>query len=711
MAKIATPPSDTRTRILDAAESLIAGNGFRNVSLRQITGEANVNIAAVNYHFGSREGLIGQVLARVIRPINQQRLHLLDLAESRHEGPVPLEEILEALHRPVVAEVQRSPHQTPVYLRLAGRCLSEPPEHFSETLVELFREVITRFMSATRKSLPHIDDASIFWRMHFSVGTMIYALTHEDRLPMLSGGIVKATDPEDTLRRLIEFTAAGLRAEVGTASKKKRPATIPATLGLLAAACLFSSCESINPPNAKHHASLEVPAHWVAGETYRPIQLPDHDWIENFDSPGLSAFVGSVMEGNRDLKAAQSRIEIAGANARIVGADLYPQIGANFSGQRAAQNFIGLPLPGSPPGTVLSSQNNNFGLSLDMQWEVDLWGRIRAAKSAVVAEFEASAYDFSTAQLSLAGQAAKTWFALAESRDQVALAQNAIATFSGTETAIRERFERGIEGEGRSLASQLLLAEADVANARDALAAREELVGRSARQLEILAGSYPLGSAGKSAQLPGMPGKVPADLPATLLDRRPDLASAERRIAAADKRLLEAKRSLLPAISLTGSYGSASEDISDLLSGDFSVWSIAGNLAQPILQGGRLRANISKRDSELQLAAAQFEQSALTAFSEVENALAAEKFLTRRVDALEEASRLALAAYRRSLEEFELGTGDILTVLASQQRLFTSRSQWISMRRQRLDNRVDLYLALGGSFRAEEHPLDKSTNP
>ena len=83
MAKIATPPSDTRTRILDAAESLIAGNGFRNVSLRQITGEANVNIAAVNYHFGSREGLIGQVLARVIRPINQQRLHLLDLPDVR----------------------------------------------------------------------------------------------------------------------------------------------------------------------------------------------------------------------------------------------------------------------------------------------------------------------------------------------------------------------------------------------------------------------------------------------------------------------------------------------------------------------------------------------------------------------------------------------------------------------------------------------------
>ncbi|MEQ1841908.1 MAG: TolC family protein, partial [Verrucomicrobiales bacterium] len=173
-------------------------------------------------------------------------------------------------------------------------------------------------------------------------------------------------------------------------------------------------------------------------------------------------------------------------------------------------------------------------------------------------------------------------------------------------------------------------------------------------------------------------------------------------------RLLEAKRSLLPALSLTGRYGTVSDDIGDLLDSDFSVWSIAGNLAQPILQGGRLRANVSKRDSELQLSATEFEKTALTAFAEVENALAAESFLNRRFEALTEASRLALAAYRRSLDEFELGTGDILTVLTSQQRLFTSRSQLLGVKRMRLDNRVDLYLALGGSFTPCEAPQDKS---
>ncbi|MBP6782774.1 MAG: efflux transporter outer membrane subunit [Verrucomicrobiales bacterium] len=715
MSKTSLPPSDTSKRILDAAETLIAEQGFRNFSLRQITQRAQVNIAAVNYHFGSREALIGEVLGRVINPINQQRLRLLDLAEARHRGTVPLEEILEALHRPVVTEIQKSPHQTPVYLRLAGRCLAEPPENFSGTLVNLFREVISRFMAATSATLPHLDNTTIFWRMHFSVGTMIYALTHEDRLPLFSGGILEATDPEDTLTRLIEFTAAGLRgnarplpdSDSNSRSRRAGKTGITAVLGLTVA-CLMSNCESISPPDAKHFASVKAPAHWIADASYHPTHFPDRDWIENFKAPDLEHFVDAVMENNRDLKAAQSRIEIAQANARIVGAELYPQIGGQFSGQRSAQNFIGLPIPGAAPGSVLSSQNNRFGLSLDISWELDLWGRIRAARSAVVAEFEASQFDRSTAELSLAGLAAKTWFTLAESKDQVNLARNAIATFSETESAIRDRFENGIEGNGQNLASQLLLAQADVANARDALATREELVGRSARQLEVLAGTYPSGAAGATARLPNLPGNVPADLPATLLDRRPDLASAERRIAAADKRLLEAKRSLLPAISLTGSYGSASEDISDILNGDFSIWSVAGNLAQPILQGGRLRANISKRDSERQLAATEFEQATLTAFSEVENALAAETFLTSRVDALEESSRLTLAAYRRSLEEFGLGTGDILTVLASQQRLFTSRSQWLSAKRMRLNNRVDLYIALGGSFRPCEAPLDKT---
>lgn len=695
MTRILQPALDTRARILDAAEGLIADSGFRGLSLREVTKRAGANLAAVNYHFGSRDGLIHAVLDRVITPINAQRLHYLDEAEARNDGPVPLEEIVEAMVRPLTDRMSESPHETPAYLRLAGRCFAESTEHPDEALADLFGEVIERFMAAISKSLPHLDAATLFGRLHLAAGTMIVALTQAEKAPVFSRGQVPAASPDQTLRRLVEFISGGLRAKVTL------------LLALLAAIGL-SSCKSVSPPDASHHASVKAPAHWIAGSSWTPTLSPDWNWVDEFGQKDLSAFINTVLAENRDLKAARGRIDVALANAQIIGADLYPQLNGGFSAQRDLQNFIGFPIPGAPPGQVLSSRTNRFGLSLNLSWEIDLWGRIRAAKRAAIADFEASTFDMATAELSLAGQAAKTWFALAEARDQVALARSAIATFSDTETSIRERFESGIANEGQNSAAQLLLASGDVAVARDQLAAREELAGRTARLLDVLAGEYPTGRSGSGAQLASLPAKPPTGLPATLLDRRPDLAAAERRIAAADQRLLEAKRALLPAISLTGSFGSASEDIGDLLSGDFSIWSVAGNIAQPIFQGGRLRANIDRRSSEIEVAAAEFEQAALTAFSEVENALAAERHLSQRVEALEDSSRLALDAYRRSLEEFRIGTGEILTVLAAQQRLFTSRSQALAVRRQRLDNRVDLYLALGGSFRPVAPPAEKT---
>lgn len=708
MSKHTIQQAETRDRILDTAERLFSDHGFRDVSLRQITREADVNTASVNYHFGSKDALITEVFSRVVSPINEQRLRLLDAAEERHGvHPVPIEEILESIHRPVVNQLKASPLQSSVYLKLAGRCLAEPMDHFSETLVEMFHEMINRFMRAMAKSLPDVDQTDLFWRMHFSFGTMVYALTHGDRVTVFSQGHVKSTEPEDILRRLIDFTAAGLRAESSTKPKKEnkspRRAVRSGALGI-AGLLLLSSCESLSPPDAKHHAYVEAPGHWIAGSSYRPDSFPDHHWIENFADSNLTDFVDSVIANNKDLKAAQGRVEVARTTANITGSDLYPQIQGGFNGQRNLQNFIGFPIPGAPPNQVISTRTNQFGLSLDLTWEIDLWGRIRAATKAAVADFEASEYDVATAELSLAGQAAKAWFALAEARDQAALTRETIRTFSSTESLLRDRFEAGIEDNGRNFASEFLLASADVTRAKESLASQLDLAERSSRQLEVLAGKYPAGQAGKTARLPGYPGQIPADLPASLLDRRPDLAAAERRIAAADQRVMEARRSLLPAISLTGRYGTASEDFSQLLDPNVTVWNIAGNILQPVVQGGRLRANVRGREAELEIAATEFEQTALTAFAEVENALASEAFFTDRVQALIRTARLTGAAYDRARKEFENGTGDILTVLASQQQEFTARSQLLTVRRLRLENRIDLYLALGGSFRPYKPP-------
>ncbi len=698
---------ETRDRIIDAAEALFADNGFRSVSLRQITHEAGVNIAAVNYHFGSRESLVFEVLDRVIAPINEQRLSLLTEAEIAHGSePVPIREILDALYRPVVTHLSESNEDNTNCLKLAGRCLSAPQEQFPVTILKIFAEVAERFGAATAKSLPHLNQIDIYWRIHFSIGTMLFAITQGEQLQLFSRGKINSIKPEETLSRLISFTAGGLEAE----TVKKRPSPKNATLSAFAAALLLftSSCSMANSPkDAKHFARLKTPPHWIAGNTYQHDSYADRDWVSRFGDKNLCRFIDDALAHNRSLKSAQSRIEIARANARVAGADLYPQISGGLNGIRTKQNFIGFPIPGAPPGSVLSTTTNQFGLSLNLSWELDLWGRVKAAESSAIASFEASRFDMAAAELSIAGQAVKAWFALAEARDQTTLNLLTLSVYQQTERSIQERFENGVAEAGQSLGSQLLLAKTDVATARDTLAARKELAARASRQLEVLAGRYPAGKAGKTAKLPDFPSSIPAGLPATLLDRRPDLAAAERRIAAADQQLLEAKKTLLPSIGLTTSTGTTTERIGDLLNDNFSVWSLAGNLAQPILQGGRLRANIKRRDAERNLAAAEFEQASLTAFSEVENALAAEKFLANRIAALEDAARFSLAAFRRSREEYNEGTGDLLTMLTAQQRAFVQQSHLLTLKRSRLDNRVDLHLALGGSFRNIPPPADK----
>lgn len=403
----ANSSQETRDRIIDAAEMLFADHGFHSVSLRQITKEAGVNIAAVNYHFGSRESLVFEVLTRVIGPINEERLRLLGEAENTHGADsVPIKEILDALYRPVISQLADSEIQSSVFLKLVGRCLSQQQEQFPETMLKLFAEIAARFEKAAAKSLPHLNEVDIFWRLHFSVGTLLYALTHADRLVLFSQGKIASVDPEETLSRLISYTATGMKAEAPRKSAKGKKT---GTLSAFAAALLFftSSCSMANSPgDAKHFTSLKTPPHWIAGSTYQHDSYPDSFWVNHFGDKNLSLFVSDALAHNRDLKAAQSRIEIATADARIAGADFYPQLSTGWKGRRSKQNFVGFPIPGAP-SNVLSTRSNQFDLPLNLSWEIDLWGRVKAAESAAIATFEASRYDMAAAELSIAGQAAK----------------------------------------------------------------------------------------------------------------------------------------------------------------------------------------------------------------------------------------------------------------------------------------------------------------
>ncbi len=463
---------------------------------------------------------------------------------------------------------------------------------------------------------------------------------------------------------------------------------------LLAAVILLAGCAR-RPPAVQHDPELTLPAAWAAGAG----GTVQDAWWETFDDAGLTAAVGRALEGNRDLRAAAWRVEAATVEARIAGADLLPGDSAGFSGSRRRQNFIGLPIPGSE-SRVLSTTSTTLGASVNVSWEADLWGRIRAGEVAALAAAESQAAAYAASRLSLAAQLSKAWFALAETAQQLELAERTLDSYHTSTEWIRIRFEAGLRP-----SIDLRLALTNVSAAEALVAQRREQLQRLLRQLEVLQGDYPGGRLTPPGSLPELPPAPPAGMPAEVLARRPDLLAAERALLAADARVAQSRAALYPSLNLTGSVGTSSRTLIDLLDGDFGVWSLLGGLTQPLFQAGRLRSNVELSRLRSREALEAWAAQVLRALAEVESALAAEQHLQRQLEQFQEAAAQTRAALELSEQRYRRGVGDVLTVLESQRRLLESETRTLTVRRLLLDNRVDLHLALGGGFAPAERNL------
>jgi NodT family efflux transporter outer membrane factor (OMF) lipoprotein len=449
------------------------------------------------------------------------------------------------------------------------------------------------------------------------------------------------------------------------------------------------------PPPATTETGVALPPAWSAAAT-AARSAGANVWWRSFGEP-LGTVIEEALAHNHELRAAGARIAAAQAQARLAGAELYPQLDAALQASRQRLNFIGFPIPGTsrPPSRTFDS----YGLSLNASWELDLWGRVRDRESAALADVEASLAELDAARLSLAAQTAKVWFAVLEARLQLELARATAASYATTLANVRERYERGVRP-----SVDLRLARNSLASAQALANARAEQHDRARRQLELLLGRYPAGAVRDAGELPALPGPVPAGLPSELLGRRPDLVAAERALAAAGARAAVARAALLPRISLTASAGTTSDALEDLLDGDFFAWSLAGSLLQPLFAGGRLRADADLALARQQEAAARYAQQALTAFTEVESALAAAAILGARESALDTAAREADAARALAEQRYRDGLGDFIGVLEAQRRALIGASDLLAVRRQRLEVRIDLHLALGGGFANEAAP-------
>jgi outer membrane protein, multidrug efflux system len=448
----------------------------------------------------------------------------------------------------------------------------------------------------------------------------------------------------------------------------------------MAVAAAVAGC-ALNPPpttdelrrDALPHTT--IPAAYTAGGSTAEAQVADR-WLATFDDPALTALVAEALAYNADLQVSAARVEQAAGYVAVASGSLYPSVGlaATQSGK-------------SGGGGGLNAVFLNASL------ELDVWGRIRYGEAAAEAQSAAVQADYAYARQSLAAMVAKSWFVAIEAGLQRAIVVDALRSSDSLLKLAQERLRIG-NGNEQAVAE----ARANAGTYRDTLRQIEQSREQALRALELLLGRYPSAEIAVAQRFAPMPGAVSVGVPSELLERRPDVIAAERRVAAAFDRIGEAKAAQLPRISLTAGGSTISSDVFVLQNRSNPAFSFGANLIAPLYQGGALRAQVDIRTAEQKEAVAHYARIAQTSFAEVENALAAENALRDR-DAILAANIIDSA---RALElvqiQYRIGSVDLRGVEQSQLALYSARMTRLRVETERRAQRVNLYLALGGGF-------------
>jgi len=436
----------------------------------------------------------------------------------------------------------------------------------------------------------------------------------------------------------------------------------------------------IPPPPAWHETSTQTDAE-------APSVWPESDWWHAFGSQRLDQLIAEAERNNDDLAGAIARVQEADAQLRIAGAPLLPtlDLGADATRERAS-------LASGGAGVF-----NVFNPQLTASYELDFWGKNRALRTAARASAVASRYDQETVALTVVSSVATTYFEALEFRDRIQVAQqnleNGQKILRGLQLEQTVGTATGLDVAQQATAVALLDAAVPplMQQFRQSVYALAVLLGKTPESLDVESGSL------TELAVP----KIVQGLPSELLARRPDVANAEQQLIAANADITVARAALFPSIELTASGGYASNTLSSLISPANRVYAMSAGLTQPIFHGGALRGQVAYDEARYTELLTSYHKTVLTAFGNVESALVA----TRQTALQQERQRNAVAKARRAYEfaqaQMSAGIVNILTVLNTENALFSAQDELVQVEYAHLQAMVDLFTALGGGWHQE----------
>jgi len=455
----------------------------------------------------------------------------------------------------------------------------------------------------------------------------------------------------------------------------------------LVAALALAGCALKTPPT---HTEIvgealpketRIPPGWRADARAGEVM---NGWLASLDDPALERIVAEAIANNLDLRVAAARVAIAQQTVVLVGSRLLPWVGAQGGASTAVQREDGK-----------SDTTRSAFAYAAVQWEIDLWGRLRAQRAAAEAGYEAAALDYAFARQSIAATTAKLWYLAIETRQLLALAEQSVRIYGEllALVGIRRRAGKDSDLDVVDTRAKLESAQGEVEQARISY-------GEARRALEALLGRYPAAEIEIAALYPALAPLPGTGLPAALLERRPDLLAAERAVLEAFRREEAAELALLPSFSLSLSGSTLSEQLRNLL--HFNPWLAAISIGAtiPIYEGGALRARIKIATAQQAEAVARYGAVTIEAFREVESSLANEQLLALRLPFDQKALADRLEAVRIATIQYKAGRRDLLWVAQLQSVALGADAQLIKLRSLQRANRVRLHLALGGSFDA-----------